>query len=227
MAQKILVVDDEQKVLDVIVPYLEREGFQMRTALDGRAALEAARAWEPDLIVLDWMLPEVSGLDVCRELRKDSRVAIILLTARSDEADRVVGLEIGADDYLVKPFGLRELTARIRAVLRRATAPLEESPVLRRGEIAIDPDRFKVWRDDREIQLTPTEFKILLTLAERPGVIYSRLQLSRAAMGTDYLQYERTVDTHISHLRRKIEDDPAEPQFVQTVYGVGYRFGEQ
>ncbi len=226
MAQRILVVDDEQKVLDVIQPFLEREGFQVRTAVDGKRALVLAKEWDPDLIVLDWMLPEISGLDVCRELRKDSKVAIILLTARSDEADRVVGLEIGADDYLVKPFGLRELTARVRAVLRRVQDTQEEPQVLRRGDVSIDVERFKVWRNDQEIQLTPTEFKILLTLAERPGVIYSRLQLSRAAMGTDYLQYERTVDTHISHLRRKMEDDPADPRIIQTVYGVGYRFGE-
>lgn len=229
MAATILVVDDEPKVLDVMKPFLEREGFVVYTALTGTDALQRVEEVNPDLIVLDWMLPERSGLDVCREIRNTTRaVGIIMLTARTDETDRVLGLEIGADDYIPKPFSLRELLARIRAVLRRiqSTTTVEETGVIRRGDLVIDESKYRVWKRGQEVQLTPAEFQILQTLAARPGIVYSRLQLLKATLGDAYLNYERTIDSHISHLRKKVEDDSAEPQYIQTVHGVGYRFGE-
>ncbi|MCL6625796.1 MAG: response regulator transcription factor, partial [Alicyclobacillus shizuokensis] len=188
-------------------------------------ALEMVEQDRPHLVILDWMLPGMSGLDVCRELRRQSKVPIIMVTAKGEETDRVVGLEVGADDYLVKPFSLRELVARIRSVLRRTQPPTEESGVLRYGNLMIDENQFRVVKDDQEIVLTPTEFQLLLTLARKPGVVYSRLQLLKATMGDAYMNYERTIDSHISHLRRKLESDPANPVFIQTVHGVGYRFG--
>lgn len=229
MTATVLVVDDEPKVLDVIKPFLEREGFVVYTALTGTDALRRVEEVNPDIIVLDWMLPERSGLDVCREIRKSTRsVGVIMLTARTDETDRVLGLEIGADDYIPKPFSLRELLARVRAVLRRiqSTASIEETGVIRRGDLVIDETKYRVWRRGQEIQLTPAEFQILQTLASRPGVVYSRLQLLKATLGDAYLNYERTIDSHVSHLRKKVEDDSAEPRYIQTVHGVGYRFGE-
>lgn len=229
MTATVLVVDDEPKVLDVIKPFLEREGFVVYTALTGTDALRRVEEVNPDIIVLDWMLPERSGLDVCREIRKSTRsVGVIMLTARTDETDRVLGLEIGADDYIPKPFSLRELLARVRAVLRRiqSTATIEETGVIRRGDLVIDETKYRVWRRGQEIQLTPAEFQILQTLASRPGVVYSRLQLLKATLGDAYLNYERTIDSHVSHLRKKVEDDSAEPRYIQTVHGVGYRFGE-
>jgi DNA-binding response OmpR family regulator len=223
----ILVVDDEPKVIEVIKPFLEGEGFKVYTAMTGKAAIEMVEVHHPDLVLLDWMLPEMSGLDVCRELRQTRDVAIIMLTAKTDEFDRVMGLEMGADDYITKPFSLRELLARIKSVLRRVQPQTEKRDVLRRGELVIDEEKFRVWKQDQEIALTPAEFQLLVTLARRPGVVYSRLQLLQATMGDAYLNYERTIDSHISHLRKKIESDPSNPQYIQTVHGVGYRFGDQ
>lgn len=223
----ILVVDDEPKVIEVIKPFLEGEGFKVCTAMTGKAAIEMVEVHHPDLVLLDWMLPEMSGLDVCRELRQTRDVAIIMLTAKTDEFDRVMGLEMGADDYITKPFSLRELLARIKSVLRRVQPQTEKRDVLRRGELVIDEEKFRVWKQDQEIALTPAEFQLLVTLARRPGVVYSRLQLLQATMGDAYLNYERTIDSHISHLRKKIESDPSNPQYIQTVHGVGYRFGDQ
>jgi len=229
---KLLLVDDEPKVIDFMKPFLESEGFHVLSAESGAEALRIAREESPHLIVLDWMLPGMSGLEVCKELRKTSKVGIIMVTARSEEPDKVLGLEVGADDFLGKPFSLRELAARIRSVLRRTEdlanthSEIVEAPLLHRGEIMIDEAKFRVWKNDVEISLTPTEFKILTTLANRPGVVYTRLQLLKAAMGDEYLNYERTIDTHVSHLRQKIEADVTTPKFVQTVYGMGYRFGE-
>ncbi|ADG06621.1 response regulator transcription factor [Kyrpidia tusciae] len=227
MEAMLLLVDDEPRVLDVMATFLQGEGFRIVTAQTGREALEVFQKHQPDLVVLDWMLPEMSGLDVCRELRRMGSVGIIMVTARTEEADKIVGLEVGADDYITKPFSLRELAARIRSVLRRTQGGGDEPSVLRRGDLTIDETKFRVWKGDQEIVLTPTEFKILVTLASRPGTVYSRLQLLQSALGETYLNYERTVDTHVSHLRKKIEDDPAEPRYIQTVYGVGYRFGER
>jgi len=227
VGHKLLLVDDEPKVIDFMRPFLEREGFEVRTADNGREALRLVQEQTPDLVVLDWMLPGMSGLDVCKELRKTSKIGIIMVTARTDEMDKVIGLEVGADDYLAKPFGLRELVARIRSVLRRIEDQEEAPTILYRGELEIDEVKFRVWKNGQEINLTPTEFKILISLASRPGVVRTRLQLLRAAMGDEYLNYERTIDTHVSHLRQKIEDDPSEPKYVHTVYGMGYRFGDQ
>jgi DNA-binding response OmpR family regulator len=225
MQTTLLLVDDEPKVIAVMKPFLEEEGFLVLTAATGTEALKMVSQHRPQLVILDWMLPGMSGLDVCRELRRHSQVPIIMVTAKGDETDRVVGLEVGADDYIVKPFSLRELVARVRSVLRRTQPATEEARVLRYGSLSIDEAQYRVTMDGREILLTPTEFQILVTLARKPGVVYSRLQLLKATMGDVYMNYERTIDSHISHLRKKIEPDPANPVFIQTVHGVGYRFG--
>ncbi|OCT16359.1 DNA-binding response regulator [Paenibacillus pectinilyticus] len=225
MENTILVVDDEAKIRDILVPFLKEEGFRVLTAGTGKQALQMAQSDKPDLVVLDWMLPEMSGIDVCRELRKLSQIGIIMLTAKTEEIDKIVGLEVGADDYLTKPFSLRELSARIRSVLRRTHGHVEQTPFLQRGTLTISESSCQVWKDGNELSLTPTEFKLLLTLAAKPGIVYSRLQLLQAAMEDDFLNYERTVDTHISHLRKKIEDDPANPSYILTAYGFGYKFG--
>ena len=222
----LLVVDDEQRVLDVIQPYLEKEGFRIITAKTGKEALHQIKKSSPQLVILDWMLPEISGLEVCRKVRKQSDIPIIMLTARTDEADRVMGLELGADDYITKPFSLRELSARIRSVLRRANPATVKNEPLQRGELIIDEEKFQVWKNNQVINLTPAEFQILLTLARRPGVVYSRLQLMQATTNDTYIGYERSVDSHISHLRKKIETDPSNPKYILTVHGIGYRFGD-
>lgn len=229
MAETILLVDDEAKVLDFMGAFLKNEGFEIATAQSGSEALSKLKEVNPSLVVLDWMMPQMNGLDVCREIRKTSKVGIIMVTAKSDEMDKIVGLEVGADDYITKPFSLRELLARIRSVLRRVgdqpiTTPDE---ALERGEITISVSQYRVWKNGEEITMTPTEFKLLLTLAEKPGIVYSRLQLLKAALEDELLNVERTVDAHISRLRKKIEDDPAHPKYIHTVYGFGYRFGDQ
>jgi len=224
MAHTLLLVDDEQKVLDFMEPFLRQEGFRTITAKTGREALQIAMREKPALVVLDWMLPEMSGIEVCRELRKMGRMGIIMVTARSDETDKIIGLEVGADDYVTKPFSLRELAARIRSVLRRLDQRDGTEDVMRRGDLVISEAECRVWKRGAEIALTPTEFRLLATLAARPGIVYSRLQLLQSALEDDLLNDERTVDAHISRLRKKIEDDPARPVFIQTVYGFGYRF---
>ncbi|MBD2868116.1 response regulator [Paenibacillus arenilitoris] len=229
MPHTLLLVDDEEKVLEFMEPFLRQEGYRTVTAMTGTDALAKAKEHGPAVVVLDWMLPEMSGIDVCRELRKWSRAGIIMVTARAEEADKVIGLEVGADDYMTKPFSLRELSARIRSVLRRLEGhdreASPEDPPLQRGGLTISEAQCRVWRGGKEIPLTPTEYKLLLTLAARPGIVYSRLQLLQSAQEDDYLNDERTVDAHISRIRRKIEDDPASPAYIQTVYGFGYRFG--
>ncbi|OZB92167.1 response regulator transcription factor [Paenibacillus sp. XY044] len=227
MEPKLLLVEDEPAMLEEMNTYLQREGFRVLTACTGTEALTTTRSELPDLIVLDWMLPEKNGIDVCREIRQFSNCGIIMVTARSDELDKIVGLEIGADDYLTKPFSLRELASRIRALLRRLRGPEERSVFLERDNLIISEDRCQVFKNGQEIQLTPTEFKILFTLATRPGIVFSRLQLLKAALEDGYMGYERTMDSHIRNLRRKLGDDPANPRYIQTVYGFGYRFGEQ
>lgn len=226
MAHTLLLVDDEQKVIDFMKPFLLQEGFHIITAATGKEALHKARQEKPSLVVLDWMLPEMSGIEVCRELRKISGLGIIMVTARTEESDKIVGLEVGADDYLSKPFSLRELAARIRSVLRRMEGNEPATQAIERGELTISESQYRVWKQGEEIQLTPTEFKLLLTLAAKPGIVYSRLQLLQAALEDDILNDERTVDAHISRLRRKIENDPSQPNYVKTVYGFGYRFGD-
>lgn len=227
MAETILLVDDEAKVLHIMSSFLKSEGFEIVTAQTGIEALSKIKEVNPVLVVLDWMMPNMSGLDVCREIRKVSNVGIIIVTAKSDEMDKIVGLEVGADDYITKPFSLRELLARIRSVLRRITKHPSMEENLERGDITISISQYRVWRQGKEIMMTPTEFKLLFNLAEKPGIVYSRLQLLKAALEDDLFNVERTVDAHISRLRKKLEDDPSNPKYIQTVYGFGYRFGDQ
>lgn len=227
MTSKILLVDDEEQVIEFMAPFLTGEGYQIITASTGPEALQKAKSEQPALVVLDWMLPGMSGIDVCKELRKLGGMGIIMVTARTEEADKILGLEIGADDYLTKPFSLRELTARIRSVLRRLNVPSSPPETVQYGELSISEAQCRVLKRGEEISLTPTEFKILLTLASRPGIVYSRLQLLQLALEDDILNDERTVDAHISRIRKKIEDDPARPKYLQTVYGFGYRFGDR
>ncbi|MEC0256774.1 response regulator transcription factor [Paenibacillus lautus] len=227
MEPKILLVEDESGLLEEMQTYLQNEGFQIFTSCTGMEALAMARAERPVLVVLDWMLPEKSGIDVCRELRLTSDCGIIMVTARSDESDKIVGLEIGADDYLTKPFSLRELASRIRALLRRMRGLEERQTIMERDNLIISEAKCQVFKDGQEVQLTPTEFKILYTLAARPGIVFSRLQLLKVALEDEYTGYERTMDSHIRNLRRKLEDDTANPRYIQTVYGFGYRFGER
>jgi DNA-binding response OmpR family regulator len=229
LPQTILAVDDEKQVLEFIVPFLRQEGFRVVTAGTGKEALRKAEEEHPDLVLLDWMLPEMSGIDVCRKLREKGRIGIIMVTARTDETDKILGLEIGADDYITKPFSLRELLARIRSVLRRieGQGASADAETIERGGLTISEAQCRVWKQGQEIALTPTEFKLLLTLAAKPGIVYSRLQLLQSALEDDLWNDERTVDAHISRLRRKLEDDPARPKYIQTVYGFGYRFGDR
>lgn len=227
MPHKLLLVDDEEQVIAFMKPFLESEGFDVITACNGREALDKAQSEKPSLVVLDWMLPEMSGIDVCRELRRTSRIGIIMVTARTEETDKIIGLEIGADDYLTKPFSLRELVARIRSLLRRMEGNDMKAQIIERGELTISEEQLRVWKNGVEIPLTPTEYKLMLTLAAKPGIVYSRLQLLESALEDDILNDERTVDAHISRIRKKIEDDPANPIYIQTVYGFGYRFGDR
>lgn len=222
----ILVVDDEPKIVQLARDYLEHAGFRVLTANDGKAALAVWRAAKPDLMVLDLGLPNLDGLDVTRTVRKESNTPIIMLTARSDESDKLVGLEIGADDYMVKPFSPKELVARVRAVLRRMENASAVNEMIRVGDVALDTARMQALIDDKKIELTPTEFQLLTALARQPGRIFTRAQLLDAVRGIAFESYERAIDAHIKNLRRKIEPDPREPRYVLTVYGVGYKFAD-
>ena len=224
--KKILVVEDELKIARLVRDYLHQAGFAVVEAADGRSALTLARTERPDMIVLDLGLPEIDGLDVTRRLRADSAVPIIMLTARSEESDRIVGLELGADDYIVKPFSPKELVARIRAVLRRAEATLGGGEVLRAGPLQVDLPKRRVTVGAEDVELTATEFDLLVTLARHPGRIYTRAQLLDAIHGVSFESYERSVDAHIKNLRRKLERDPRRPELILTVYGVGYKFSD-
>ncbi len=226
MAKKILVVDDEKRIVEILQAYLERDGYQVIAAYDGRSALELARSNSPDLIILDLMLPEVSGWDVCRELRRESDVPIIMLTARDDTTDKIIGLELGADDYVTKPFDPKEIISRVRAVLRRSDVKPASKSTINVGEIMIDTNKRLVRRGDWNIELTPIEFDILTIMAENPGRVYSRMQLLDKVQGDAYEGYERTIDSHIKNLRKKLELDPEHPKYITTIYGVGYRLGE-
>ncbi|HEU0000998.1 MAG TPA: response regulator transcription factor [Ktedonobacteraceae bacterium] len=225
MNRSILVIDDDVKTVELIRLYLEREKYRVLAAYDGEQALALVRQKEPGLIILDWMLPKIDGLDVCRILRAESHVPIIMLTAKATEEDTLQGLDLGADDYVTKPFSPRELVARVRVVLRRAH-PQEDQPPgeLRIGSLLIDFRSHEVWRAGELIDLTPREFKLLETLAREPGRAFSRLELVRRVFGMDYEGFERTVDVHMMNLRKKIELHPNEPVYLQTVYGVGYKF---
>ncbi len=222
MKEKILLVDDDVHIVEIVQAYLEKDGYRVLTAFDGRRALEIATKEHPALLILDLMLPEMSGWDVMRALRPASQVPVIMLTARDDPTDKVVGLELGADDYVVKPFDPKELLARVRAVLRRVRPPEEEAP-LTVGDLVVDPARHEVTRDNQRIDLTATEFAILHVLADHPGRVYTRLQLLESVQGEAYAGYERAVDSHIKNLRQKLEPDPRHPRYVVTVHGVGYR----
>ena len=222
----ILVVDDELKITRLLGDYLQQAGFRVVTSSDGPGALTSARTERPDLIVLDLGLPGLDGLDVTRTLRKSSDVPIIMLTARAEEADRIVGLELGADDYLVKPFSPKELVARVRAVLRRVDASVEAPDLVRAGDLEIDTTRRTVSLNGRAIDLTATEFELLLHFARSPGRVFTRSQLLDALHGVAFESYERAIDAHIKNLRRKLESDPANPTHLLTVYGVGYKYAD-
>jgi DNA-binding response OmpR family regulator len=228
----ILVVDDEPKIVQLARDYLEHSGFTVLTAGNGAAALDLVAQRRPDLVVLDLGLPQIDGLEVTRRIRRTGNLPIIMVTARDDELDKLLGLELGADDYLTKPFSPRELVARVRAVLRRTEAaagggsPGVDGPLVHAGDVAIDRARMRVDVAGRPVDLTPTEFQLLLELARRPGQIRTRSQLLDAVHGVAFEAYERAIDTHIKNLRRKLEPDPRVPRYILTVHGVGYRFAD-
>jgi DNA-binding response OmpR family regulator len=227
MTVRALIVEDEENLVRLLRGYLEREGFEVSEARDGLAALEAAREVIPDVVVLDWMLPKLDGMDVLRELRRFSDAYVIVLTARVEEVDRIVGLSTGADDYLTKPFSPGELVARIRAMLRRPRGEMRaagEEVSLSFGELSVDRGRREVWLKGGEVSLTAIEFDLLTALASRPGLVFTREQLLARVWGEDYFGSDHLVDVHIANLRKKIEAEPANPRYVQTVRGVGYRF---
>lgn len=230
MPGKILVVDDELKMVKLVRTYLEGSGFNVVVAYDGQEALTVFRHEQPDLIVLDLMLPKIDGLDVARTVRRTSDVPIIMLTARAEEADRLIGLELGADDYVVKPFSPRELVARVRAVLRRTTpspageARLPRPRVITSGDLTLDLGRREAHLAGRRIELTTAQFDLLVVLAQRPGQVFTRMQLLEAVQGEAFEGYERTIDAHIKNLRRALGDDPRNPRYILTVRGVGYKF---
>ena len=222
---RILVVEDEMQIARNLRDYLEDAGFEVTVVGDGGGALASARGERPDLVVLDLGLPGIDGLDVARELRRSTNVPIVMLTARGEETDRVVGLEIGADDYLVKPFSPKELVARVRAVLRR-TSRTGAAEVLRTADVEVDLSKMRARVDGRNVELTPTEFQLLATFVREPGRVFTRSQLQDALHGDTLESYERAIDAHVKNLRRKIEPEPGRPRYVLTVHGVGYRFAD-
>jgi len=225
--KNILIIEDEKDLTELLVFNLEKEGFKMQWSYDGLEGLEAARSDPPDLIVLDLMLPGLDGLDVTRSLRRESDVPIIMLTARVDETDRLIGLELGADDYISKPFSPRELTARVRTVLRRAHGPQQSASLLRVSDLEIDLEGHRVLRGGVAVKLSRIEFNLLAILAQHPGQIFTRAQLLDRLHGVIFDGYDRSIDAHIKNLRRKLEPDAAEPRYVLTVYGIGYKFNEE
>ncbi len=229
MPKRILVVDDEPKITQLVSDYLERAGYGVQVAHDGKTALSHARTDKPDMIVLDLGLPQMDGLDFTREFRKSSNAPIIMLTARSEETDKLIGLELGADDYITKPFSPKELVARVRVLFRRidniANAGQE---VIRAADLTLDTQRLQVTAQGRELEeLTPTEFELLAALAAQPGRVFTRGQLLEAIHGVAFESYERAIDAHIKNIRRKIEARPSEPKYLLTVYGVGYKFSDK
>jgi len=224
MKRKILVVDDDKKTVDLIRLSLEKEQFEALVAYEGIEALALMRCESPDLIILDWMLPNVGGLDLCRIVRSESNVPVIMLTARATEDDKLLGLNLGVDDYLTKPFSLRELVARVRVVLRRTYQSEERPSTLHFRNLVIDLQAHEVWLCGKPVHLTPKEFKLLETLARHPGRTFSRLELVERVFGLDYDGFDRTIDFHLVNLRKKIEANPDQPLYLQTVYGIGYKF---
>ena len=223
----VLIVEDEARIVQLAREYLELAGFEVLTSAEGRAALGLARAQRPDLVVLDLGLPDMDGLEVARELRRESSVPIVMLTARDGEVDRIVGLQLGADDYVTKPFSPRELVARVRAVLRRAQRATEPGDVIVAGDLRMEVARMRVEVAERAVDLTATEFQLLATLARQPGRIFTRHQLLDAIHGVAFESYERAIDAHVKNLRRKIEADSRSPRYILTVYGVGYRLADE
>ncbi len=223
---KLVIIEDEEKIALMTKEYLEKEGFVVFAAKDGVSGLSLVKNKSPHLVLLDLILPDMNGLEVCRRIRQVDNTPIIMLTAKSQETDRVVGLEVGADDYIVKPFSLAELAARIRAVLRRTMEQdnqQREEAVITRGDLTIDTEKYLVKKNEVDVELTPTEYKILVLMARHPGRIFSRLQLLESCLGDAYSGYERSMDTHISNLRKKIDHSNGNPMIV-TVFGVGYKF---
>jgi len=223
----ILVVDDEIKIAQLVRDYLENAGYRVVLAYDGKTAMAQFRYEQPDLVVLDLNLPGMDGIDVARSIRQERNTPIIMLTARVEETDRIVGLELGADDYVTKPFSPRELVARVRAVLRRAGDSEPPSPLIRIRDLALDLEKRTVTRSGEAIDLTTTEFDLLTVLARQPGRVFSRTELLDRVQGTAFEGYERTIDVHVKNLRKKLELDPRHPTYVLTVYGAGYRFAEE
>lgn len=226
MNEHILVVDDEAWVLQTVRGYLESSGFSVATASDGPGALAEFATREPVLVILDWMLPGMDGPEVAGRIRRQSDVPIIMLTARADEEDRIMGLELGADDYIIKPFSARELEARVRAVLRRSAGARDPQTVLEAGDIRLDVEQHEVVVRGQLVELTPMEFDLLVYLMQRPGRVFTRLELLEALRGKTYETFERSVDSHVKRLRQKIEPDPKAPRYVLTVFGVGYKFAK-
>jgi len=227
MNGRILIVDDQPEIVRVLRGYFEQAGFAVLSAYDGNEALRMARAERPNLVILDLMLPGMDGLDVCRALRRESDVPIIMLTARVEETDALIGLELGADDYIAKPFSPREVVARSRAVLRRTRGETRvDEDIIEMGELHLDVAKRTLHISDRTVELTPSEFDILRTLMRAPGRVFTRSQLLEATQGFAYEGYERTIDTHIKNLRRKLGDSPRNPSYIQTVHGVGYKLRE-
>jgi two-component system alkaline phosphatase synthesis response regulator PhoP len=223
--KKVLVVDDDVKTVELVKLYLNRDGYRVLTAYDGTEALRLAREGHPDLIVLDLMLPGINGLEICRTLRGESDVPIIMLTAKTTDQDKLIGLDLGADDYVTKPFSPRELAARVRVVLRRL--PGERGPdEIKRGELTVNFLRHEASLAGRSLNLTTVEFKLLGVLAKEPGRVFSRVQLIDEALGYDFEGFDRTIDVHILNLRRKLEPDPSHPRYLKTVYGAGYKLSE-
>lgn len=223
--KKVLVVDDDVKTVDLVKLYLNRDGYRVLTAYDGVEALRLAREGHPDLIVLDLMLPGIDGLEICRTLRAESDVPIIMLTAMTTDDDRLTGLDLGADDYVTKPFSPRELAARVRAVLRRL--PGERGPEkIEHGALTVNFLKHEAYLDDKPLNLTPVEFKLLGTLVKEPGRVFNRAQIIEKALGYDFNGFDRTIDVHILKLRRKLEPDPRHPKYIKTVYGAGYKLLE-
>jgi two-component system alkaline phosphatase synthesis response regulator PhoP len=221
--EKVLVIDDDVKTVELVKLYLDRDGYQVLTAHNGLEALRVAREGYPDLIVLDLMLPDIDGLEICRTLRRESAVPIIMLTARTTDQDKLIGLDLGADDYVTKPFSPKELVARVRAVLRRLAG--ERGPEeIKSGKLSMNFGTHEAWFAGRSLNLTSVEFKLLRIFAKEPGRVFSRTSLIEEALGYDFEGFDRTIDVHILNLRRKLEPDPNHPKYIMTVYGVGYKF---
>jgi len=223
MIKKILVVDDEPQIVKVLKAYLEKAGFQVVTASDGQSALATFQREKPDFMILDLNLPGMDGLDVCKAVRRTSNIPLLMLTARVEETDRLIGLELGADDYVIKPFSPREVVARVRTIFRRTASEPEKPEIIQVGDLSIDLDQHTVSLAGRSIDLTPTEFEILVTLARQPRRVFSRLQIMELAQGSAFEGYERTIDAHIKNIRLKLEPDPKKPVYIQTVFGLGYK----